>query len=156
MDQPTERLCKECGEVKSIFGFSGKWIEGKRIPWRWKGAHYCKDCMGIRSKDHYYSDKNTVNLGNRKILNRNKIYDYLIANPCVDCGEKNPVVLEFDHVRGKKSFNISSAMAKGYTWDLIEEEIKKCDIRCANCHKIKTAKENSWSMYLWHLERTVV
>ena len=59
---------------------------------------------------------------------------------CVDCKVKHrPRVLEFDHVRGKKIDNISK-MIKWYTWDEVMEEIKKCDIVCANCHRYRTEK----------------
>jgi hypothetical protein len=57
----------------------------------------------------------------------------LAEHPCVDCGETDPVVLEFDHVRGKKKFNISgNAYAKSD--QELEKEIAKCEVRCRNCH----------------------
>jgi len=57
---------------------------------------------------------------------------------CFDCGEKNPIVLEFDHVCGIKRDNVSS-MSKGeYSIKSIKEEIRKCNVRCANCHRKKT------------------
>lgn len=61
----------------------------------------------------------------------------------VDCGEKDIVVLEFDHVRGEKKMNISS-MVSAYCLKTIQGEIEKCDIRCANCHRKKTAKERNY------------
>jgi hypothetical protein len=64
--------------------------------------------------------------------------EYLKAHPCVDCGETNPVVLEFDHVRGKKEFNISKASAKNIGICRLQGEVAKCDVRCANCHRKKT------------------
>ena len=57
---------------------------------------------------------------------------------CVDCGESNPVVLEFDHVCGKKIKNIADMVNQSYSLDSIKEEIRKCKIRCANCHRKKT------------------
>lgn len=70
---------------------------------------------------------------------------YFSENPCVDCGETNPIVLEFDHRdREEKKYNISEMIAKGSSIKSIKEEINKCDVRCANCHKIRTAKQFNW------------
>ena len=65
------------------------------------------------------------------------IKDYLKANPCVDCGEADPVILEFDHVRDK-DFNISDATRKGVSMKKLSDEIAKCEVRCSNCHRRKT------------------
>ena len=62
---------------------------------------------------------------------------YLKDNPCVDCGEADPVILEFDHVRDK-DFNISDAARKGVSMKKLKDEIAKCEVRCANCHRKKT------------------
>lgn len=69
---------------------------------------------------------------------------YLSAHPCVDCGESDPVVLEFDHVRGEKCHNIGHMLADGKSWTRISGEIEKCEVRCANCHKRVTAKTFGW------------
>ena len=58
---------------------------------------------------------------------------------CIDCGyKKNPRALEFDHVRGKKVAAISVMVTNRVSILKIQEEIDKCEVRCANCHKIKT------------------
>lgn len=54
--------------------------------------------------------------------------------PCADCGKfYGPHVMDFDHVRGIKSFNLSQR--KGLTAEAIRLEAAKCDIVCANCHR---------------------
>jgi len=63
---------------------------------------------------------------------RQFIYDYKSIHPCVDCGETDPIVLDFDHRDMKrKSFSllVSRSLAT------IMNEIAKCDVRCANCHR---------------------
>ena len=59
--------------------------------------------------------------------------------PCVDCGKEYPsYVMDFDHVRGEKKFNISSAHRDAIAMDRILEELKKCEVVCSNCHRIRT------------------
>ena len=62
---------------------------------------------------------------------------HLKANPCVDCGETDPIILEFDHVRDKH-FNLSDAARKGVSIKKLKDEIAKCEVRCSNCHRRKT------------------
>jgi hypothetical protein len=56
---------------------------------------------------------------------------------CVDCGVKNHIVLDFDHLRDKK-YNISRMIHDGFSWKAIMKEIEKCEVVCANCHRIRT------------------
>lgn len=58
------------------------------------------------------------------------VYNNALKDGCVDCGETDPQVLQFDHVRGVKRRNVTPTMSLN---DL-REEIAKCDMRCANCH----------------------
>lgn len=75
-----------------------------------------------------------------RIRNRQYVLEYLLKNPCVDCGEKDPIVLDFDHVRGIKKSNISDMIDDPAGLKTIQEEIDKCDVRCANCHRRITYK----------------
>ena len=61
------------------------------------------------------------------------------AMGCTDCGEQDPIVLEFDHVRGQKLGNVSM-MVNHTSWGALIREMNKCDIRCANCHARITAQ----------------
>lgn len=57
--------------------------------------------------------------------------------PCADCGQQYPwYVMEFDHVRGEKKFNIGGAHGVGIK--KLATEIEKCEIVCANCHRART------------------
>jgi hypothetical protein len=66
------------------------------------------------------------------------LLDYFAAHPCMDCDERDPVVLEFDHLRDKL-FDIGHALACR-SWASILSEIAKCDVVCANCHRRRTAR----------------
>jgi hypothetical protein len=65
------------------------------------------------------------------------IAGHLVANHCVDCGESDPIVLDFDHVEEKR-FNIANAAWKLVSISVLADEISRCVIRCANCHRRKT------------------
>lgn len=61
--------------------------------------------------------------------------------PCTDCGVQYPhYVMEFDHARGEKRFKISR---NTMTRKDFREELDKCDLVCANCHKIRTHKRRT-------------
>ena len=72
--------------------------------------------------------------GVRNVKTKLWVMWYLLDHPCVDCGESNPIVLEFDHVRGEKTADISTLKSKGKL-AAIKREIPKCEVRCANCHR---------------------
>lgn len=79
-----------------------------------------------------------------RIRIRTQLFNYLIDKKCVDCGESDPIVLEFDHINPLNKFKQISRLLSGhYSWDSVLKEIKKCDIRCANCHRRKTYKESN-------------
>lgn len=62
---------------------------------------------------------------------------------CFDCGflgSKYPNVLDFDHIRGLKKFNVSEFKRHTNSLRRVQEEIEKCEIVCANCHRIRTVK----------------
>ncbi len=80
---------------------------------------------------------------NRKRAEDNlKAINELKSGPCKDCGQTfPPYVMEFDHVpgRGTKIRTIGElAGSRKVTAPTMVAEIAKCDIVCANCHKIRT------------------
>lgn len=108
----------------------------------------CKICSREKSKKFYNDNVETQRVviykqkKDRKKESRQKVNEYLSFHPCLDCKNNNIIVLEFDHRdRSKKHKAISEMVATGYAWSKIKEEIDKCDVRCANCHRIKTAKQ---------------
>lgn len=63
------------------------------------------------------------------------VWAYKSEHPCVDCGEADPIVLDFDHIGDDKLGNIADLVARAVGWDRILAEIAKCEVRCANCHR---------------------
>ena len=59
---------------------------------------------------------------------------------CMDCGySQHSSALEFDHVRGEKHFNIGARLTSVSRARLVAEMLK-CDVVCANCHRVRTAE----------------
>lgn len=87
----------------------------------------------------YYKEKsknrrNSTTLKLRMYTNRVKT-----ILGCTDCGyRENPLALQFDHVRGDKFKSVSTMVSECYSLSRIKEEIRKCEVRCANCHSIVT------------------
>ena len=64
------------------------------------------------------------------------------------CGESDPVVLEFDHIDDNtKYMNIAHMICDSFGLDRVMEEVAKCQVMCANCHRRKTAKERGQLKY---------
>ena len=113
-----------------------------------KDAYWCKPCHREYDNDRY---KNSPERRLRvrqsaaqtaKIVSE-RVWAYLLAHPCVDCEEDDPIVLQFDHVRGKKKESVS-ILAASHSWKMVAAEIEKCEIRCANCHLRRHARQYKW------------
>lgn len=137
--------CTKCNEDQHEVNFSYK---NKTLNVKKK---ICKTCDQNYRKDYYeknkieavkYSLKSTKGIRER---NAQFVWNYLKENPCIECGENDPVVLEFDHKDdSNKISEVSRMVSNSNSLQRIKEEIDKCDIRCANCHRRKTAKQFGW------------
>jgi len=76
-----------------------------------------------------------------RLAARDYVLNYLATHPCVDCGETDIVVLDFDH-RGGKERHVTDMARAGFSIAAIQREIDKCEVRCANCHRRITAKRH--------------
>ena len=137
------RKCSRCKIKKSLeeFNYKDK-AKGLR-------QYQCKDCSRDYIRSHYERNKDYYL---KKAFKRNKrirkeirsyAWIYLCTHSCIDCGEKDPVVLEFDHISNKTA--AISEMSRNHTLEAVRKEIEKCQVRCANCHRRKTAKEQGWN-----------
>jgi hypothetical protein len=136
------KKCSKCNKAKKLTDFY-KRRTGKRT-----GDYYekCKECMKARGREYYH--KNRVRqLGlalirkRKSYYLRRKIVNKLKNKPCSDCGIKYPYyVMDFDHKdKNTKLGNPSHLLS--YSLERFLVEIEKCDIVCANCHRIRTFKK---------------
>ncbi|WGH19892.1 HNH endonuclease [Streptomyces phage PumpkinSpice] len=123
------KTCSRCKLDKSYENF-GKATSNADGLQRW-----CKQCKS----DVYQSQSGKYKESSKAA--RIRRYEKLmkIKNvPCMDCnGEFPSFVMDFDHVRGEKLADVSDLMQNA-SWQRVLDEIAKCDIICANCHRIRT------------------
>lgn len=132
-----ERRCARCKAVKHEDDFAGPFKSRKR-----KGS-YCRACRTGYQHEHYLQNR-TERIQQARVRKEEEyrrrlkfVLEYLRQHPCVDCGESDLVVLEFDHLGGK-SFTVSAGM-KTRSWAAVLSEIEKCEVVCVNCHRRRTA-----------------
>jgi hypothetical protein len=131
------KICSICKNEKLLHEFPLK--QGKIRP-------HCKTCAKEMSRRHYQNNKKYYynRNKNKKQDNRQNLLDFLDQNPCVDCGETNPILLEFDHNDPKTKTHNIARMLSSHTWTSILGEIEKCSVRCVRCHRLKTSKQFGW------------
>jgi hypothetical protein len=79
---------------------------------------------------------------------RQRAKDFVLGlkadTPCADCGQVfDPVCMDFDHICGDKNDNVGSMVGRGMSVDRIKAEVEKCELVCANCHRVRTSKRLS-------------
>ncbi len=108
----------------------------------------CKACKREYDRSYYRANKIKISSQRRGTnnsyaeRNRNYVIDVLLKSACIDCGFKDIRALQFDHRDDVvKLGHISDMIHGGYSLKAIQDEIAKCDVRCANCHSIRTCKQ---------------
>lgn len=156
------RTLKHCGRCEtdkrlSEFGKKQSTTDGKQ-PW-------CKKCNQEYLTVWYAENKlpHREEIRKRKKAYRNAavelVVEYFLDHPCIDCGEDDPVLLEFDHRDPlAKTFNVSNLSASVASLDFVtlRTEMDKCDSRCANCHRKKTMKERNYARYRICKEKKII
>ena len=141
--------CAKCHILKPLSEFNFKNKKLGRLNAR------CKSCTRKDIRNAYYKNREYY-LDYRAKINHSKrikisqfIHEFLLHNPCIDCGVAEPEVLHFDHIHGQKKMEISKMRNGRYSLQAVVDEINKCVVRCANCHARKTAAEQGWYKYLF-------
>jgi hypothetical protein len=114
------KLCRSCESKKKRGDYGDEQRLQARERWR--------------QKNDFYKKKRSASIKERR--------DFIEAvkqGLCVDCEQTFPsVCMDFDHIRGKKVAGISYMAQHGYSLESIKSEIAKCELVCANCHRIRT------------------
>lgn len=137
------KICTFCGIELSLSRFATNKTKKDGL------QSQCRQCQKDYRKRHYeknrqkYIDKADRWRKEQKI----KLIAWLKTKSCVDCGNTDFRVFEFDHKdRSQKQFNISNQNGK-ISFDQLMKEIKKCDVVCANCHRIRTCEQMDYYKY---------
>ncbi len=132
------RQCGRCHELKPIESFNWRRRE------RGQRDNMCRSCRSAYKREHYLKNKRRYidQAQARKdalYLERTRyLLEFFDEHPCVDCGERDPIVLEFDHL-ADKTFSIGQALPYR-NWQSILEEIEKCEVVCRNCHRRRESR----------------
>ena len=144
-----EKRCATCHEVRpwEDFNLQRRSVDGRQ--------DRCRDCCRAWYQRNQVSHKQRVRA--RKVamlpVYRQRLAEYFLEHPCVDCGESDLRVLEFDHREGAdKLSEVTLLISAIVSWERIMEEIEKCDVRCANCHRRVTAERGGYWRHLWWLK----
>lgn len=133
------KTCIDCKETKHLEQFNKNKSKNDGYQDR------CRACDNTRAKTYYAANKARMvkQIGERNKRNilvvKQWLCEYLTTHSCVDCGVSDIVVLEFDHLYDKEQ-NVSTMCLQGWSIPRIEQEIAKCEVVCANCHRRRTAK----------------
>lgn len=144
------RACGTCRAMKPVSDY--RWRNRART----KRHTQCSDCIRTYKQVWYEKNKEKhvrgVAASRQARLQRygSELFAYLRERGCMDCGERDPVVLELDHRDGtSKAASVSDLLHRlGASRQRILAEIEKCDVRCANCHRRKTAERGNWYRHL--------
>lgn len=137
------KLCSNCKRILTLDDFH---IKGSSVQSK------CKDCCKKYRRQNYLLHRSEIlsytkkDRAQRVSIARTNMLEYLRLHPCIDCGEEDPIVLHCDHLGNKKK-EVSRMITNGTSWDKILVELAKCEVRCANCHIRRTAKQFNWYRY---------
>ena len=138
------KTCARCRQVKQDDMFYLR-KRGRRAG---ELYHWCKDCYMKRGREYYFQNKDrqlplTLARNRRCRLKLKSLLALIKEKPCAVCGKKYPHwILEFDHRKEEQKINNVSTLANRLNSNvkIILDEVKKCDVLCANCHRDRTAK----------------
>lgn len=136
MDQPRKR-CSTCHLALPLTEYNRRAAAPDGLQAR------CRSCSRQWYVDNETEHKANVRARNDRVRAElaTRLKTYLLEHPCVDCGEPDIRVLDFDHEDPcQKLANVHRLVAGSHSWERVAAEIAKCSVRCANCHRRRTAE----------------
>ena len=149
----TLKKCYRCKEKKTLDNFSKNKIRKDGLQTE------CRSCKSVTSRSYYKKNRKkivkqiNINKRRRALKRYIGIVTEYLSRSCVDCKKVyHPSSMVFDHaglddkLSILKTEGVLRLVRGGYSWDVIKKEIKKCEVRCQNCHYYKTSKDfNYWA-----------
>ena len=148
------KLCSKCGEFKDLSAFNKRTSSKDGYNW------HCRDCVTAKRREtrEGYDSAGEYAKAHREEQAKWKaarvaelkvwLNDLRETTPCADCNHYFPAVcMDFDHVRGKKKMDVMKMAGQGYARAMVEDEVSKCELVCANCHRLRTHasdRERPW------------
>ena len=135
-----KKRCTFCNRLRPLSSFNkhhGR-KDGRQTHCRQCGKEQSAAWYSRNQKRHRETVRKSAHL--RRAEARALVLEYLKTHPCTDCGETDIVVLQFDHVKGTKVAAVGTLIGQGCVLKVLEAEIAKCVVRCANCHTRVTFK----------------
>lgn len=124
------KTCCTCRKEKEIeeFGNNQRNKDGKQ--------RQCKDCQAIKDNLSYLKSKAKYKLRSKHLnqSNSKKFEELKKTLKCSKCGDDRHYVLDFHHTNPENKLNTVSNLVY-ISWKRVEEEINKCVVLCANCHR---------------------
>jgi hypothetical protein len=123
------KICSKCKQEKPLDQFhkNKKLKDGLSV--------WCSDCHKLNKKEHYKNNKEQYS---KNVFNNSLwLLEIKMGLQCEKCGENHPAALDFHHLDpNEKELKISSRVTcNSKKKEKILEEIKKCIVLCANCHR---------------------
>lgn len=111
---------------------------------------WCTPCKSEydRTQDHRYVTRRLESNQKRRLQAQEFIFGVLAGKSCHDCGESNPIVLQFDHLDDKVD-DVCKMASNGASVKTLQAEIGKCEIVCANCHTVRTHSRAQTARWRW-------
>lgn len=136
---PQQKTCGTCRQSKPLSEFNRKRSRADGL------QEVCRECNRASSRKYYAANRDrhvrriVERTAQRRLEAKAFLVEYLRAHPCVDCGNTDLRVLDFDHRPGAaKRKDVMSMVREGFSIRRLQDEIDKCDVRCRNCHAIVT------------------
>lgn len=128
---------KQCGMCKELLPKTDEFFATRKDRKENEFQHNCRECQKEYRKKHY--ENNKIKYVNKAKLQTKKMVDWFLGIKsklkCEVCGEDRHWVLDFHHTDPKqKDFEVSK-MIRSVSKETILNEISKCKVLCANCHR---------------------
>ena len=130
------RRCGRCGEDLPTANFNRH-----ATGYQW----WCRECFRayFRARGEVHREQSREARRRRRREVRAFLDDYLRSHACAECGEADPIVLEFDHV-GAKRGHVAVLAGGGISMRGIKRELVNCEVVCVNCHRVRSARAQQW------------